>query len=109
MQVAVLGAGFAAGVAMFVAWLAVMLRQDREHRVALLTATHEQTRSHRRAALAARYTPAARSSVPVVKAGSFCRVPGNIGHSKQGTVLVCEANGTGRPRWRRAEVFQRAS
>jgi hypothetical protein len=47
--------------------------------------------------------------VPVVRAGSFCRVPGNIGHSKNGTVLVCEANDHGRPRWRRAEVFQIAS
>jgi hypothetical protein len=109
MQETVLGAGFAFGLAVFAAWLVIMLRHDREHRAALVAATHEQTRSHRRAALAARYTPAPRASVPVVKAGSFCRVPGNIGRDKQGTVLVCEANGTGRPRWRRAEVFQRAS
>jgi hypothetical protein len=44
-----------------------------------------------------------------VRAGSFCRVPGNIGHDRNGTVMVCEANDRGRPRWRRAEVLKIAS
>ena len=112
MQVAVLEVGFAIGVTAFAAWLLVMLRHDRAHRLQLIAATHEHTRMHRRAALAARYAPAPRPTqavVPVVRAGSFCRVPGNIGHSKHGTVLVCEANDHGRPRWRRAEVFEIAS
>jgi hypothetical protein len=109
MQTSVLGAGFVGGVVAFVAWLVVMLRHDRAHRVAVIAASHEHTRAHRRAALAARYTPEPRPSVPVVRAGSFCRVPGNVGHSKNGTILVCEANGSARPRWRKADVYKIAS
>jgi hypothetical protein len=109
MHVAVVGVGFAIGVTAFVAWLLVMLRHDRAHRMQLIASSHEHARMHRRAALAARYAPAPRPTVPVVRPGSFCRVPGNIGHSKNGTVLVCEANDHGRPRWRRAEVFKIAS
>lgn len=110
MQVAVLSAGFAFGIAAFGAWLLVMLHHDRNHRVALLEAAHERTRSHRRATLTAQHTPAmTTSTVPVVRAGSFCRVPGNIGYAKNGTMLVCESSTNGRPRWRRAEVFRAAS
>ena len=110
MQVAVLGAGFAFGVSAFVAWLLVMLHHDRVHRLALVEASHERTRAHRRAALAAQHGPVAtRSTAPIVRAGSFCRVPGNIGYAKNGTVLVCEASTSGRPRWRRSEVFRAAS
>ena len=109
MQVAVLGAGFALGVGAFVAWLLVMLHHDRVHRVALVEAAHERTRAHRRAALTAQHAPVTTSTAPVVRAGSFCRVPGNVGYAKNGTVLVCESSDTGRPRWRRAEVFRAAS
>jgi hypothetical protein len=109
MQVAVLGAGFAVGVVVFVAWLVVMLRHDKAHRLALIAATDEHKRSHRRAALAARSAPEARPSVPTVRAGSFCRVPGNTGYSKNGTSLGCEANGRGRPRWRKADIYKVAS
>ena len=102
MQVAVLSAGFAAGVGAFLAWLTVMLHHDRAHRWALMEASHERTRSHRRAALAAQHAPVAtRSTVPVVRTGSFCRVPGNVGYAKNGTVLVCESSAHGRPRWRK--------
>jgi hypothetical protein len=109
METSVLGAGFVVGVVVFVGWLVVMLRHDKAHRLALIAATHEHTRSHRRAALAARYAPEARPSVPTVRAGSFCRVPGNTGYSKNGTILVCEANGAGRPRWRKADIYKVAS
>jgi hypothetical protein len=105
MQTSVLGAGFVVGVVAFVGWLLVMLRHDKAHRLAVIAASHETTRSHRRAALSARYEPAPPMSapvVPVVRAGSFCRVPGNVGSTKHGTLLVCEANGSGRPRWRKA-------
>jgi len=110
MQVAVLGAGFVVGVAAFVAWLLVMLHHDRTHRLAMVDASHERTRAHRRAALDAQHTPVVlTSTAPVVRAGSFCRVPGNIGYSKHGDVLICESSASGRPRWRRAEVFRAAS
>jgi hypothetical protein len=109
MQVAVLGVGFAVGVAVFVGWLVVMLHHDRNHRMALLAASHEHTRAHRRAALAARYTPTPAATAPVARAGSFCRVPGNVGHSKHGTILVCDGTGKGRPRWRKADVYKIAS
>jgi hypothetical protein len=40
----------------------------------------------------------------VVRAGSFCRIPGNYAYNKHGSVLVCEANASGRPRWRKAST-----
>jgi hypothetical protein len=109
MRTSVLGAGFVVGVGAFVAWLVVMLRHEKKHRVAALTAAREQTRAHRRAALAARAAPAPTPSLPVVRAGSFCRVPGNVGTTRHGTLLVCEGHGSGRPRWRKADIYQRAS
>jgi hypothetical protein len=75
----------------------------------MVEASQERTRAHRRAALEAQHTPVATTSTAVVRAGSFCRVPGNIGYTKNGTVLVCESTTSGRPRWRRAEVFRAAS
>jgi hypothetical protein len=109
MRTSVLGAGFVVGVVVFVAWLLVMLRHDKAHRVAVIAASQERTRAHRRAALAARVAPAPPTSLPVVRAGSFCRVPGNVGTTKHGTLLVCEAQGSGRPRWRKADIYQVAS
>jgi hypothetical protein len=109
MQGAVLGVGFAVGMVVFTGWLLVMLRHEKAHRMAFVEVSREHTRAHRRAALEARYAPEPRQSLPVVRAGSFCRVPGNVGQSKNGTMLVCEANGSGRPRWRRADVYELAS
>lgn len=109
MQVAVLGAGFVVGVGAFVVWLAVMLRQDKAQRQALVAATQAHARWHRHVTRAARAESVPRATVPVVRAGSFCRVPGNVGHSKQGDVLVCQAQGSGRPRWRRAAALPVAS
>jgi len=104
MQVAALEAGFLIGVASFAAWLLVMLRHDRAHRLHLIAPSHGSARTHRPVVPATRMT-----SVAVARAGSFCRVPGNIGHTKKGVVLVCEASTTGRPRWRRAEVVEIAN
>jgi hypothetical protein len=113
MHVSVLMAGFTLGICVFGGWLMVMLRHDRAHRVALVAAAHEHTRSHRRATLSARYTPEVTPEVapelPVVRAGSFCRVPGNFGYGKDGSVLVCEARGSGRPRWRRHTTSRAAA
>jgi hypothetical protein len=107
MQVTVLYSGFIVGACAFGVWLVLMLRQDRTHRHALVAAAHERTRTHRRAARAATYPSTPSPTVTVARAGSFCRVPGNVGHDKDGTVLVCESQDSGRPRWRRAEVFER--
>lgn len=106
MQIEVLGAGFAFGVSAFAVWLLVMLHHDRVHRLATAEASLERTRAHRRATLAAQHAPAA--TVPtasIARAGSFCRVAGNLAHDKHGAVLVCDASTKGRPRWRRAEVL----
>jgi hypothetical protein len=108
MHVAVLGTGFAFGISVFFAWLLVMLHHDRAHRRAGVEASQARVAGQRRAALTA-HAPAARAAtVPVARAGSFCRVAGNIGHTKHGVVLVCESNGHGRPRWRRTDVFRAA-
>jgi hypothetical protein len=113
MQDTVMYAGLAFGVAVFGMWLVAMVRADRAHRLALVEDARARTDYHRQAAVAARYVPGApvvaRAEIPVVRAGSFCRVPGNVGQGKDGTMLVCEEQGTGRPRWRRAEVLEIAS
>lgn len=101
MQISVLVAGFTFAMCVFTGWVMVMVRHDRAHRVAMIEASHEQARSHRRSALAARYTPEATPELPVVRAGSFCRVRGAFAYSKNGHVLVCEAHGNARPRWRK--------
>jgi hypothetical protein len=92
MQSTVLPLAFVGALGVFALWLVVMLRHERTHRVAIAPAT-----------------PITSVSASVTRPGSFCRVPGNIGHTKKGVVLVCEASPTGRPRWRRAEVFKIAS
>lgn len=108
MQLAVIGTGlaigtgFAVGMALFAGWLTVMLHDDRAHRVALASASRAHASSHRRAARSARYVPEPAPVMPVVRPGSFCRVPGNVAYSKHGTVLVCEATGGTRPRWRKS-------
>lgn len=110
MQVAVLYAGFTFAVCTFGVWLVVMLRQDHVHRQQLVAAAEEHTRAHRDATRAARYGPTAtRSTVKVARAGAFCRVPGNVGYSKSGVRLVCQAEASGRPRWRRADLLRFAS
>jgi hypothetical protein len=109
MQVAVLYAGFAFAASTFGVWLVVMLRQDRAHRYGFAAASQELARAHRRAALAARYAPAAtRSTATVARVGAFCRVPGNVGHTKSGDRLVCQAGDDGRPRWRRVDLLELA-
>lgn len=103
MQITVVGAAFIFGVSAFALWLVLMLRQEREHRFALVEASHQRTQSHRRAALDARRDPElAVTTQHVVRAGSFCRVPGSVGVTKRGDALVCEQMPHGRPRWRKA-------
>jgi hypothetical protein len=100
MHAEVVAVAFFGALGLFAAWLAVMLRHERQHRVALVEQRHESRRSHRRAALAARGEPEPVATAPVVRPGSFCRVPGSIGRNKRGVALICEPSTTGRPRWR---------
>jgi hypothetical protein len=102
MQITVLGAGFAFGVSAFALWLVFMLKQEREQKFAMVEASYERTRSHRRAALDARRDAEfVVTTVTVARAGSFCRVPGAGARSKRGDALVCEEMPQGRPRWRK--------
>ena len=102
MQVTVVGAGFVIGMSVFALWVTFMLKHERHHRLAYVQASHERTRTHRRAALAARREPElVVTTLQVVRAGSFCRVPGAVGRSKRGDALVCEQMAQGRPRWRK--------
>jgi hypothetical protein len=121
MQHLVLPLAFVGSLAVFVAWLTVMLRHERARRVALVTTSQERSLAyclHAQAAQRASVAPrpdlapspaTAITSVSVVRAGSFCRVPGNVGRTKKGVVLVCEPSASGRPRWRRAEALKIAS
>jgi hypothetical protein len=116
MPVTVVYASFTFAVSAFGVWLVVMLRQDRAHRYGFAAESQERIRAHRRAALAARYAPTAATgpattrptATVVARAGTFCRVPGNVGYTKAGDRLVCEASGAGRPRWRRADLLEMA-
>jgi len=117
MPVTVVYASFTFAVSAFGVWLVVMLRQDRAHRYGFASESHERVRAHRHAALAARYVPTATApattrptatATVAARAGSFCRVPGNVGYTKAGDRLVCQASGTGRPRWRRADLLEMA-
>ncbi len=111
MQVTVLGASFVIGIGAFALWLTFMLKQERQHRLAFVQASHERTHTHRRAALAARREPElVVTTLQVVRAGSFCRVPGAVGRSKRGDALVCQQSAQGRPRWRKvAQQADRAA
>ena len=114
MQSTVIPLTFVGALGVFTLWLLVMLRHERSRRVALSAASRERARLHRQYTLNARpavpATPiTAVTSVSVVRAGAFCRVPGNVGRTKKGVVLVCEPTANGRPRWRRPVPLRAAS
>jgi hypothetical protein len=115
MKVTVVYASFTFALSTFGVWLVVMLRRDRAHRYGFAAQSQERVRAHRHAALAARYAPTATASATtrptatvVARAGTFCRVPGDVGYTKAGDRLVCQASGAGRPRWRRADLLKMA-
>jgi hypothetical protein len=94
----------------FATWLAVMLRQERAHKLTLARVSQQQSRAHRRHTLAAqRASVIPMPATPAAKAGSFCRVPGSAGRSKKGTTLVCETGRDGKHRWRRSQPMSIAS
>jgi hypothetical protein len=118
MQSIVIPVALVGALGAFALWLSVMLRQERTHHSALVAAAHDRAQAHRRFALAARpATEPAEPATPVdgastvvaVRAGAFCRVPGNVGRTKKGIVLVCAPSATGRPRWRRPAPLRAAS
>jgi hypothetical protein len=110
MRTGVLALAFIGAVGLFAGWLAVMLRHERAYRVALIEQSRARSREHRRAALAAQRAPevVVATPAPVVRPGSFCRVPGSVGRSKRGVALVCERSAHGRPRWRQAQRVRAA-
>jgi hypothetical protein len=94
----------------FSAWLAVILRQERAQKLTMARVSQQRTRAHRRHTLAAqRASVIPLPATAVAKAGSFCRVPGLVGHSKKGTTLVCETGRDGKHRWRRSQPLSIAS
>jgi hypothetical protein len=111
MQTAVLWLGFVVGVAAFAAWLTYTLRQEKALRLAHVVRSQDRIASHRQAALTARPVSVPAPSRPqhVVRAGSFCRVVGSVGHTKRGVALVCRPSDRGRPRWAKAEPARLAS
>jgi hypothetical protein len=118
MQSIVIPLALLGALAAFALWLSVMLRHERTQHSALVAAAHERAQAHRQFTLTARQESAHAepvasvvhpSTVLAVRAGSFCRVPGNVGRTKKGVVLVCEPSATGRPRWRRPTPLRAAS
>ncbi len=99
MNIPVLTLSFVGAIALFATWLVYLLRI-------------EQSRSHTllEPARAVRQTPTTTLEPSrVVRAGAFCRVPGNVGRSNRGALMVCSSERAGRPRWRQADRLSRAS
>jgi hypothetical protein len=110
MDTSVVMFGFLGGVGLFSAWLVVLLRGERYRHDALTRKIVDTELSKRRATRTARAeSTAAVEPMPVVRPGSFCRVPGTVGRSSRGTLLVCSSAPHARPRWREARRLSRAS
>jgi hypothetical protein len=108
MDTSVVMLGFLAGVGLFSAWIVVLLRDERYRHDEHVRQRHDIERSRRRATLAARAeSTLAPETMPVVRPGSFCRVPGTVGRSRRGTLLVCSSVPQARPRWREARRLSR--
>jgi hypothetical protein len=99
MNIPVLTLSFVGAVALFAAWLVYLLRIEHARSQPLLEPA--------RAVRLVRPTTAEPSRI--VRAGAFCRVPGNVGHSNRGVLMVCSSEPAGRPRWRQADRLSRAS
>ena len=101
---------FLGGLGLFATWLSWTLRSERVRAQALREQARHRTLASRRATRAARRestTPI--EMVAVVRAGSFCRVPGSYARNSHGAVLVCANERRGHPRWRHADSLRRAS
>lgn len=124
MESIVIPLALVGAIVTFASWLSVMLRHERNQGLALVAAAQARVEAHRQHARAARHAPTAEqpdtsiddaatvstlSTTSAVRAGSFCRVPGNVGRTKKGVVLVCSPSAHGRPRWRRPAPLRAAS
>jgi hypothetical protein len=110
MDTSVVMLGFLGGVGLFSAWLVVLLRGERYRHDAYAEKIRDTELSNRRATMTARAESTAPADPPpIVRPGSFCRVPGTVGRSSRGTLLVCSSVPQARPRWREARRLSRAS
>jgi hypothetical protein len=116
MDTSVVMLAFLGAVGLFAAFLVVLLRADRSHRDEHARRILDAEHSRRRATMAARTESAVPTetvvtieTMPIVRPGSFCRVPGTVGRSRRGTLLVCSSVPEARPRWREARRLSRAS
>jgi hypothetical protein len=108
MDTSVVMLGFLGGVGMFSAWIMVLLRGERYRHDEYVRQMRETEVSRRRATIEARAESTVPvETMPVVRAGSFCRVPGAMGRSRRGTLLVCSSVPQARPRWREARRLSR--
>jgi hypothetical protein len=110
MNTLVLSLMFFAGLGLFAIWLFWTLRSERVRAQALREQARRNALASRRATRAARRESTLPiETIPVVRAGSFCRVPGSYARNTHGAVLVCANERKGRPRWRHADQLSRAS
>jgi hypothetical protein len=109
MDTSVVMLGFLGGVGLFAAWMVVLLCGERHRDAEHARQLRDTQLARRRATMAARAESTVPvEPVPVVRPGSFCRVPGTVGRSRRGTLLVCSSVPEARPRWREARRLSRA-
>ncbi len=110
MNTLVLSLIFLGGLGLFATWLFWTLRSERVRAQALREQARRSALASRRATRAARRESTKPiETIPVARAGSFCRVPGSYARNTRGAVMVCSNERAGRPRWRLAEQLRRAS
>jgi hypothetical protein len=109
MDTSVIMLGFFGAVVLFTVGLLVLLRDERCRHAEHARLVSESAQSRRHATIAARAESTAPVEMPVVKPGAFCRVPGTVGRSSSGTLLMCSSVPQARPRWREARRLSRAS
>ena len=110
MNTLVLSLIFLGGLGLFATWLFWTLRSERVRAQALREQARRSALASRRATRTARRESTLPiETISVVRAGSFCRVPGSYARNTHGAVMVCANARTGRPRWRHADKLRRAS
>jgi hypothetical protein len=125
---------FIASLGLFAAWIAFLVHQEQQLRLAEGRPSAELMRADQgpiwvaaepQDALAARHLVLTSSApvalfpdaepiepeLPVVRAGSFCRVPGAAAQNAHGDEMICSqgSSASARPRWRRALDLARSA